>query len=390
MTRRLDVLGSISRRVRRSRTLRVALPEIEHVLPMGRTAIAIRSPSMPSWTGLQRIPEAAWGVLERMAESDPHGRLLRESIDDSDALELWSRVSELAARAKLGGLIPIPGAVTREFRAFAELSAVVADGSSDMELPVSRLLGEDADGWAARGPDGTWRGRLLGMELLMVSAWAMLTKDLRSAKWLARQPLRGGFRALCRHYAQAMQVLHSCARRADPTLASSIVLSLAGRPHPAIPFGHAWNWLVEREGTVFAVDLTTADFHLDSGRSKSIFNPEFDGTRWWNVSVFAANLANAYSSLGGVLYRDAAAAELFKSLARSDTLVGRTVLHRVIAQGVLTPSLEKRVTEAMRRRRIDSAASPSEQMLQWIPMSNRATGSPEALNELLDFALAAS
>jgi len=386
-----NLLGSVTRRLRSRGPARIQLNDLESMLCLGRSRVRIHAPaanrSSRRLDPAQPIPDPAWEGLELLAKSNLFGRDVRQDIDDGEAIELWTRTTEIASSLKERGLVPGSHQLPSGLRTFSELAAVVAEGSSYAELPLSRLLGNDGEeAWAGAGSETAgWRGRLFTIEIMVISLWAAFTKDFRSAKWLARQPLRGGFRGLCRHYAHAMQVLFSCARRADSSLDRWLVLTLGGRPHPAVPFGHAWNWLVSRDGKVFAFDLTAADWMLDRGHAPNVFNPAFDATRWWNVSVFAANLANAYALFDGIGYRNRTVADLFKQVANPETLAGQAMLHRVTAQGVFHKPAQQRIVQELRRRRFDEARARQKIWVGLIPAPPAISASvPQALDELLD------
>lgn len=377
-----QTLANTLRRLRRRREQQ--LLELESELSLFGEKLPIRSPLTPARADPGSLPQPAFGVLELLSHRDQLGRDIREQIDDRTARELWSRTLELGHSLEQRGLVPAVGEEPG-FRAFSLLSAAIADGTRYADLPLNRWLSNDSDAvWqgALAGTSG-WRGRLLTLELFAVSAWAVLTKDLRSAAFIARQPIEHGFRGFCRHYALAMQALFSCARRVDSGLSSWLVLSVHGRPHPGVPAGHAWNWLVSREtGGIFAFDLTGADWLLDRGGAPNVFNPAFDATRWWNASNFALNVAVAYAMPDCLGYREPALREAFASMVRGHSLAGQALLQRITAQGLFPTSIERRIVEELDRRGFHRLR-PSR--LEIAPrVRSLKPCMPEALNELLD------
>lgn len=126
---------------------------------------------------------------------------------------------------------------------------------------------------------------------LLVASLMKARLDMGCPVSLASQPVENELTGLCRHYAGILRTLFWVAKRATGRFESWDLLSIGGKIDYSSIFGHQWNWLVDhRRGTIYAFDVTSADWQVDRHGEDSIFNEKLDAAEHPNRSVLMAEL----------------------------------------------------------------------------------------------------
>ena len=285
-------------------------------------------------------------VLTHMSRRSPQGQLLASSLSDEAAQDLWGMILRRAQELSAMREHPVwedPAALDPWAR-FELLSIIVAEG-----MTYTRgWRGQDLD-FAMERPGG-W---LQGLELFMISMMKVLTTDLRSIAWLARQPFRRGFTGMCRHYSLLLQVLYEASSRAlgradEPTG----VVTIQGTHQFLTSYDHAWTWFVDpAHGRIVPVDLTGADWLYDRKMASSIFNRGFDAQRFNNVSAFVMTALTPMLHPGEpVCPLHAARVEALLALLLNPlTTYGQALLLNLTRQNVFPDDARARILTALRQ-----------------------------------------
>lgn len=313
---------------------RALLSNMERYLTVGEEVTRIRSYAQalpPSST--VRMPLALRQVVSLMAQRNWNGRTLTDEIDDRSARAIWQ---EMTARA------PRLEGETGGWEAFVQVASLVAEGMTYPRLAFDGGVPLTDESLAGSRPRRIpqW---LEGIQLWLISG-AYMTKDLRSLAWLARQPLRGGFRGLCRHYSRVVQALFDVMKRATGRFEECFVLTVVGYTSRWSLSGHAWTWYVNvKRNSIVAADLTGADWLMDRGGAESIVNEGFDATRWSNVSAFLSELFVAYAHEESMTYRSPEIQKAMSLLIEPGTVRGLSLLHNLCYQPGLHEETLRRI-----------------------------------------------
>ena len=297
-------------------------------------------------TGDAPLP-AELGELFALCERNDNGKDLAAELSGADLNGLWDALCARAHGLARAGRVPPAYGTPATLPPWQRLALIAICAAEGMTYAIQGL---EAELWSSERRRSWWRESAKALEILAVSIVSLLRHDLPGLGKLTRSALRGGVRALCRHYAKVVVALFVAGKRVAPLDEPAWVIPITGRTHRYALWGHAWNWYASaRREDVVAFDLTGADWLLDRGQASSIFNRGFDATRWDNVSAFLGSLLRDQDA-GSPLAGAPVVARTLARHIRPGTLRGDALLFRIARQPMLHPEARLRVEQWLEGR----------------------------------------